>query len=361
MLQQHYDTSRNIGSSGHGSNTPVGSMKNDNADLHHVMSTLLAQARVCLAQGQPTQALALVLAAVREQRGEAGVFDVLNETRERHGLHRLAVPAHLFGSRLPPAAPPPRQIAAQHRAALGDETMEMEDGDGASHTRHTAASPLSSDLLAAMPPHLDPADAIESLFRSLQVADTSQQQPQQHHQQQQQSQPFAMHVASQAHATAAFSTSIALAASSPASSSSFNPSPSPSVSVGPPPQPIPPQAASAHVTATTTTGTSTTTPSVHYPSMRTVLPSFSAHSTTRLELMHDHDHDHDADVDDSGGGDDGAAGSSTTPLLAVSGRTDVLESAYDDTATNLICPRCSALIPRARFQAHCQYWCQANG
>lgn len=56
------------------------------ADEHAYIATLLQHAHSSLAQHKPMQALGLVLAAVRQQRGEEGVFDVLNETREGYGL-----------------------------------------------------------------------------------------------------------------------------------------------------------------------------------------------------------------------------------------------------------------------------------
>ena len=63
------------------------------ADEHAYIAALLQHAHSSLAQQKPMQALGLVLAAVRQQRGEEGVFDVLNETREGYGLKPHANPA----------------------------------------------------------------------------------------------------------------------------------------------------------------------------------------------------------------------------------------------------------------------------
>ena len=62
------------------------------ADEHAYIATLLQHAHASMAQQKPMQALGLVLAAVRQQRGEEGVFDVLNETREGFGLKAHANP-----------------------------------------------------------------------------------------------------------------------------------------------------------------------------------------------------------------------------------------------------------------------------
>ena len=62
------------------------------AEEHEYIATLLQHAHASMAQQKPMQALGLVLAAVRQQRGEEGVFDVLNETREGFGLKAHANP-----------------------------------------------------------------------------------------------------------------------------------------------------------------------------------------------------------------------------------------------------------------------------
>lgn len=62
------------------------------SDEHQYIATLLQHAHTSMAQQQPMRALGLVLAAVRQQRGEEGVFDVLNETREGFGLKAHANP-----------------------------------------------------------------------------------------------------------------------------------------------------------------------------------------------------------------------------------------------------------------------------
>ena len=56
------------------------------ADESFFISRLLAEARTSLSADRPMQALSLVLAAVRQQKGEEGVFDALNEAREGYGL-----------------------------------------------------------------------------------------------------------------------------------------------------------------------------------------------------------------------------------------------------------------------------------
>ena len=91
-----------------------------------------------------------------------------------------------------------------------------------------------------------------------------------------------------------------------------------------------------------------------YPSLRTVLPALSgaAHSTTSLELVHE-----PASAASANGSDSDAAAASA-PLLSLQGRDAILDYAYDDTRTNVICSQCGALIPKTRFAAHLQYWCQ---
>ena len=61
-------------------------------DEQAYIATLLQQAHASMAQQKPMRALGLVLAAVRQKRGEEGVFDVLNETREGFGLKPHANP-----------------------------------------------------------------------------------------------------------------------------------------------------------------------------------------------------------------------------------------------------------------------------
>ena len=122
----------------------------------HFIAQLLAQARSSLSAERPMQALSLVLAAVRQQRGEEGVFDALNAAREEYGLaphanpvrqareraeleHRRAdadVDALMSGMSLRPAwtpysMPGDRTRRAESRMLEGgdeDATMEEEDG-----------------------------------------------------------------------------------------------------------------------------------------------------------------------------------------------------------------------------------------
>jgi len=51
-----------------------------------LVGSMLRQARVHVDQGEPSQALQLVLQAVRETQGEQGIFDVLNQARRDYGL-----------------------------------------------------------------------------------------------------------------------------------------------------------------------------------------------------------------------------------------------------------------------------------
>ncbi|MDR3412072.1 MAG: hypothetical protein P4L87_14200, partial [Formivibrio sp.] len=48
-----------------------------------------------------------------------------------------------------------------------------------------------------------------------------------------------------------------------------------------------------------------------------------------------------------------------TPLLSLAGRESILDHAYDSDSS-IVCQQCAALIPKARFTAHLQYWCQAE-
>ena len=84
------------------------------ADENHFIATLLQQAHSSLAQDKPMHALSLVLAAVRQQRGEEGVFDVLNETREGYGLKAHANPIRQQ-----------REMQQQQRIEADDEDMGM--------------------------------------------------------------------------------------------------------------------------------------------------------------------------------------------------------------------------------------------
>ena len=62
------------------------------ADENFFISRLLDEARTSLSADRPMHALSLVLAAVRQQRGEEGVFDALNAAREGYGLQPHANP-----------------------------------------------------------------------------------------------------------------------------------------------------------------------------------------------------------------------------------------------------------------------------
>lgn len=324
-------------------------------DEHSMMSALLGEARVALAQGQPGQALGLVLAAVRLQRGEAGVFDVLNQTREAHGLRRLPMPHQVHATQLPPGQQQQRLHAPQQRSGQQEESM-MDDDDAASvypSSSHAASPALSLDQsIAEATSGLDPADTIESLFRSLHV----QQQPppdQHHHQQQYQQQPHQPH---------------------PLHSQSFHGGVAPAAGTGSGwPGTAHPHAASAPPVLAP--GSASHLPPITYPSLRTVLPALSASGTssTRLELVHEQHHyavaaahaAHAAHVSSSPFPAAAAAAQSSSllapaaPLLVESGRDSLLDAAYDD-AHNVICPQCAALIPQRRFGAHLQYWCQAK-
>ena len=94
------------------------------ADEQQYIATLLQHAHASMAQQKPMQALGLVLAAVRQQRGEEGVFDVLNETREGFGLKPHANPVR------------------QQREALQQQQLQQMDA-GMSSLSLQAAGPAS--------------------------------------------------------------------------------------------------------------------------------------------------------------------------------------------------------------------------
>ena len=70
------------------------------ADEAHFIARLLSEARSSLTAERPMQALSLVLAAVRQQRGEEGVFDALNAARKGYGLAPHANPVRQERERL---------------------------------------------------------------------------------------------------------------------------------------------------------------------------------------------------------------------------------------------------------------------
>lgn len=232
-----------------------------------------------------------------------GVFDVLNETRVAHGLSRLAspVPSNSLPGGSSTHAPRIAHAPMNHMNDNDDDDVHMYDDEP--HSSHTT---LDGEL--------DPAEAVETLFRRLGIEHQQQQQQQQAHT------PYSYQT-SQPHLR-----SVATSASSSSYSSSHAaPSSSPPL------------------------------PSIHYPSLRTVLPSLSSsiHSTVALEEIHEPMSNEFGDTSDT---DPRAA---SVPLLSLAGHETILESAYD-SASSVICPSCAALIPRKRFQAHAQYWCQAG-
>lgn len=220
---------------------------------------------------------------------------MLNETRVAHGLQALAVP-HLSGG--------PDQLGS----GSADSAPRLHSSAYAARRTRNQRDYDEDDMMdedeedAVVDAELDPAEAVETLFRRLGVSHqpppAAAAQPSHHY-----AQPTP-------HSNGTFT-----AASS--SSSAHHPWPS------------------AHAAA-----------SSHYPSMRTVLPALSgssSSSSTRLEEIHTpHAQAHSA---------------AATPLLSLAGREDILEDAYD-SHSNVICPQCAALIPKTRFAAHMQYWCQ---
>ena len=124
------------------------------ADENAYVATLLQSAHSSMAQQRPMQALGLVLAAVRQQRGEEGVFDVLNQAREGMGLTPHANPVRqqrealqrqewqqmdegMAGLSLqadgaqsqPPQQPSRLQLPSGGSGGGGDEDAQMEDDD----------------------------------------------------------------------------------------------------------------------------------------------------------------------------------------------------------------------------------------
>ena len=93
------------------------------ADENFFISRLLDEARTSLSADRPMHALSLVLAAVRQQRGEEGVFDALNAAQ---------------GGLRPPAPCQPRQ-AGEGGAAREKEMKEDADVDEA-HVGHVPAA-----------------------------------------------------------------------------------------------------------------------------------------------------------------------------------------------------------------------------
>ena len=244
-----------------------------------------------------------MLAAVRHQRGEAGVFEVLNDTREAHGLRRLGVPAEVAGTQLPSGAQQARIQQQQQRQQRHRNNEHMMDDDEEEEEAAGDDGEYAHDL--------DPADAVETMFRRLNVQHS---QPHSHSQAASHTGPPTGSLYAQS-ATAASSASPSasfFSASAYPASASAAPAAHPG-SYHQPHQQQPHQSSSGSSSSSyshsyspyssspfsdsSPFGAGDLDPSVDgpmragltYPSLRTVLPALGAapNSATRLELVHE--------------------------------------------------------------------------
>jgi hypothetical protein len=298
-----------------------------------------------------------------------GVFAVLNDSRAAHGLSRLAVPAMVsqIDSGLSAADAPFGSVARlQQESQQARRRIGGAGGGGGFGHASSASSAMDMEISEEPPESPDMAEQIESLFQRLGVDPRAQQQRQE--QQQQQRPP-----------TDSFTQWSPFSAAASSSSSFHRASPPPQISSSV-------EHLSDHHLASMLAETSLQNGTgggfaqpphaVHYPSMRTVLPAMSGggFSSTSLEEIHS------PWSQMRGGGHGstsaGAASSSSasaaqdhaaamaavenaTPLLALSGREDLLDMAYD-SQDSVICTECAALVPTSRFQAHRKWWCQVE-